>query len=125
MFTKEVAFGHKKIIHQNDLVSKMVGKTGFEPATSWSQTKRTTKLCYFPKNGAPGRSRTHNLLIRSQTIYPIDLQAHSLYFFNKKWWLRLESNQRHKDFQSFALPTELRSQKKWRSRRDSNSRSSA
>lgn len=27
----------------------MVGKTGFEPATPWSQTKCTTKLCYFPK----------------------------------------------------------------------------
>ncbi len=27
----------------------MVGKTGFEPATSWSQTKRSTKLSYFPK----------------------------------------------------------------------------
>ncbi len=24
-----------------------------------------------------------------------------------KWWLRTESNRRHKDFQSFALPTEL------------------
>ena len=23
------------------------------------------------------------------------------------WWYQLESNQRHKDFQSFALPTEL------------------
>ena len=23
------------------------------------------------------------------------------------WWARLELNQRHKDFQSFALPTEL------------------
>ena len=28
----------------------MVGKTGFEPATPWSQTKCTTKLCYFPIN---------------------------------------------------------------------------
>jgi hypothetical protein len=28
----------------------MVGKTGFEPATSWSQTKRSTKLSYFPKS---------------------------------------------------------------------------
>jgi hypothetical protein len=27
----------------------MVGKTGFEPATSWSQTKRSTKLSYFPR----------------------------------------------------------------------------
>lgn len=26
----------------------MVGKTGFEPATSWSQTRRYTKLSYFP-----------------------------------------------------------------------------
>src|SRR5699024_3550803 len=24
-----------------------------------------------------------------------------------KWWLGTESNRRHKDFQSFALPTEL------------------
>ena len=24
-----------------------------------------------------------------------------------KWWRRPESNRRHKDFQSFALPTEL------------------
>ena len=28
-----------------------------------------------------------------------------------KWWLRTESNRRHKDFQSFALPTELLSLK--------------
>ena len=31
-------------------------------------------------------------------------QTHS----STKWWSRSESNQRHKDFQSFALPTELR-----------------
>ena len=61
----------------------MVGKTGFEPATSWSQTTCTTKLCYFP-NGAPNRSWTHNLLIRSQTLYPIELWAHkwALMFIN-------------------------------------------
>jgi hypothetical protein len=28
--------------------------------------------------GAPERSRTHNLLIRSQTLYPIELRAHLL-----------------------------------------------
>ena len=55
----------------------MVGKTGFEPATPWSQTRCTTKLCYFPKkNGALGRNRTHNLLIRSQALYPVELLAH-------------------------------------------------
>ena len=26
----------------------LVGKTGFEPATPWSQTKCSTKLSYFP-----------------------------------------------------------------------------
>ena len=83
----------------------------------------------LPVNGAPSRSRTRNLLIRSQTLYPIELWAHSyllsLPYKSKKWWLRTESNCRHTDFQSVALPTELRSQKKWRSRRELNSRSSA
>ncbi len=70
-------------------------------------------------NGAPNRSRTHNLLIRSQMLYPIELWARlnsrrnrlntlflHLYYLTK-WWLQLESNQRHQDFQSCALPTEL------------------
>ena len=29
---------------------RMVGATGFEPATSWSQTMRSTKLSYAPNN---------------------------------------------------------------------------
>ena len=53
----------------------IIGKTGFEPATPWSQTKCSTKLSYFPLYGAPERSRTPNLLIRSQTLYPIELRA--------------------------------------------------
>ena len=28
------------------------------------------------KNGALGRNRTHNLLIRSQALYPVELLAH-------------------------------------------------
>ena len=28
---------------------EVVGVTGFEPATSWSQTRRSTKLSYTPK----------------------------------------------------------------------------
>lgn len=31
---------------------------------------------------------------------------------NNKWWLEAESNHRHEDFQSSALPTELSSQTK-------------
>ena len=33
----------------------------------------------LPVHGAPERSRTPNLLIRSQTLYPIELRAHDLY----------------------------------------------
>ena len=38
------------------------------------------------------------------------------------WCLRSESNQRHEDFQSSALPTELQRQKKWRPGTGSNRR---
>ena len=61
----------------------MVGTAGFEPVTLWSQTKRSTKLSYFPFSyihkdidGAPKRIRTPNPLIRSQVFYPIELRAH-------------------------------------------------
>ena len=70
----------------------MVGKTGFEPATSWSQTMRSTKLSYFPFINAPERSRTPNLLIRSQALYPIELQAHSRFkdtIYNVPQWFAL------------------------------------
>ena len=56
-------------------MTSTIGKTGFEPATPWSQTKCSTKLSYFPFN-APSRSRTYNLLIRSQTLYPVALWVH-------------------------------------------------
>ena len=90
----------------------MVGKTGFEPATPWSQTKCSTKLSHFPINGALEGIRTPDLLVRSQTLYPTELRAHEglLLSYNinyNKWWLQRESNQRHRDFQSLALPTEL------------------
>ena len=35
----------------------------------------TEKLYVTTANGAPGRTRTLNLLIRSQTLYPIELRA--------------------------------------------------
>lgn len=54
---------------------KFIGKTGFEPATPWSQTRCSTKLSHFPLY-APWRIWTFNLLIRSQTLYPVALRAH-------------------------------------------------
>ena len=87
----------------------MVGKTGFEPATPWSQTKCSTKLSHFPIYGALEGIRTPDLLVRSQTLYPAELRAHDPFNRSniKNWWLQRESNQRHEDFQSSALPTEL------------------
>ncbi len=41
-----------------------------------------------------------------------------------KWWLGTESNRRHEDFQSSALPTELPSQTYWLRGQDSNLRPS-
>ena len=86
----------------------MVGKTGFEPATPWSQTKCSTKLSHFPS------------MVRSEGFEPPTfwfVAKHSIQLsyermlevlINKKiWWLQRESNQRHRDFQSLALPTEL------------------
>ena len=58
------------------LSSNLVGTTGFEPATFCSQSRRDTKLRYVPIIGAPDKNRTRNLLVRSQTLYPVELQAH-------------------------------------------------
>src|SRR5688500_1858660 len=58
-----------------------VGATGFEPATSCSRSRRATGLRYAPSRRAggathaPGETRTPNLLIRSQMLYPIELRA--------------------------------------------------
>ena len=63
-----------------------------------------------PENGALGGIRTPDLLVRSQTLYPAELRAHDIlkqHALILKWWLQRESNQRHEDFQSSALPTEL------------------
>ena len=35
------------------LIIKLVGMTGFEPATPWSQTKCSTKLSHIPKMVRP------------------------------------------------------------------------
>ena len=57
------------------------------------------------KNGASEGNRTPNLLITSQLLYRWATLANLTH--QTMWCLEPESNQRHKDFQSFALPTEL------------------
>ena len=59
-----------------------VGVTGFEPATSWSQTRRSDQTEPHPGKTAYAtltvrdKIRTRDLLIRSQTLYPAELHVH-------------------------------------------------
>ena len=60
----------------------VVGMTGFEPATSCSQSRRAASCATsrndrrLPQTSALHGIRTRNLLIRGQTLYPIGLTRH-------------------------------------------------
>lgn len=62
-------------------IEGMVGVGGLEPPASWSQTRRSTRLSYTPRNpvpttsGIPARTRTGNLPIRNRVLYPAELQG--------------------------------------------------
>ena len=45
---------------------------GLQLETNWTEGAPVL----FNRNGAPGETRTPNLLIRSQMLYPIELRAH-------------------------------------------------
>jgi hypothetical protein len=51
---QKMAVGSEMTVSDNGLVayghSEVVGATGFEPATSWSQTRRATMLRYAPND---------------------------------------------------------------------------
>ena len=79
------------------------------PSSIWSQHRKTNAVIY----GAGDGTRTRDLLITNQLLYQLS--------YTSVWCLRAESNHRHGDFQSPALPTELQ-RLKWRSGRGSNPR---
>ena len=56
------------------------------------------------KIGAGDWNRTHNLLITNQLLCQLSYASKTQ---QKQWCLGVESNRRHTDFQSGALPTEL------------------
>ena len=61
----------------------MVGKTGFEPATPWSQTKCSTKLSHFPK-----------YMVRSKGFEPLTfwfVAKHSIQLSYERMTLTVES----------------------------------
>ena len=53
----------------------MVGQQDLNLRPSGPKPDALARLRYF-RNGVPGETRTPNLLIRSQTLYPIELRAH-------------------------------------------------
>ena len=83
---------------------------GFEPGNQgFADPCLTTWLCHhFEKDalssasfsfGADDEARTRYLHLGKVALYQMS--------YARKWCLRSESNQRHADFQSAALPTEL------------------
>ena len=78
----------------------MVTRTGFEPVYACVKgmcVKPLHQRAIKSFNGAPKRSRTPNLLIRSQTLYPIELWALFMLFLmmlirHSLWCGREDSN---------------------------------
>ena len=75
---------------------------------------RALPLGYVAINGADDEARTRYLHLGKVALYQMS-------YIRILWCLRTESNHRHEDFQSSALPTELQRQK-WRPGTGSNRR---
>lgn len=63
-----------------DTIYLMVRPGGLEPPARGLGNRCSILLSYgrtlkVVKNGAPGRTRTSNLLVRSQLLYPLELRA--------------------------------------------------
>ena len=87
-------------------IINLAGVVGIEPTPKVLETF-VLPLNYTPINGGGGR-------IRTAEPEGTDLQSVAFSHFATpptKRWLRTESNRRHMDFQSIALPTELLSHK--------------
>ena len=94
----------------------MVGRDGFEPSKTESADLQSDAFghsairpysilprLYGVIVGAGDRNRTNNLLITNQLLCLLSYTS----AYHLVWCLGAESNHRHGDFQSPALPTEL------------------
>ena len=95
----------------------LVERDGFEPSKSVTTDLQSAPFGHsgISPYGAGDRNRTNNLLITNQLLCQLS-------YTSRSWCLGAESNHRHRDFQSLALPTELSGQKKWRPGSGSNRR---
>ena len=102
------SYGPEPYASANSAISALlVEGDGFEPSKSSTADLQSAPfshsgtLPYWVKlaSGAGGRTWTVNLLITNQLLCQLS--------YTSMWCLRVESNHRHRDFQSLALPTEL------------------
>ena len=95
----------------------MVGVTGIEPATSWSQTTRAP-ICATPRYGVPLGIRTPGPRLRRALLYPAELKIHILkHLCFMERVLGIEP--RYSAWKADILP--LNYTRIWSGRRDSNS----
>ena len=90
-----------------------LGNRGFADLclTTWLWHRLLNYIClctkiFHKKNGADDEARTRYLHLGKVALYQMS-------YIRMIWCLRPESNQRHVDFQSTALPTELQRHMKW------------
>ncbi len=78
---------------------------GFEPPKSLTTDLQSAPFGHSgtPPFGAGDRNRTNNLLITNQLLCLLSYTS----ILSFDWCLGADSNHRHRDFQSLALPTEL------------------
>ena len=81
----------------------MVGLNGLEPSTSRLSGVRSNQLSYRPTNKKMERVRRIELPTTAWKAVVLPLNYTRIY----KWWVWTESNRRHLELQSNALPTEL------------------
>ena len=104
----------------------MVGKTGFEPATPWSQTKCSTKLSHFPIN------MVHPIGVEPITFWSVVKRSIQLSYermHNDNKFKMVAPSGIEPPTQGFSVPCSTdwatEPNKKWRFRPGSNRRSSA
>ena len=77
----------------------MVGLNGLEPSTSRLSGVRSNQLSYRPQLERVMRIELTTSAWKAEVL--------PLNYTRKKWWVGTESNRRHFELQSNALPTEL------------------